>query len=169
MLNKELALLIAEVMKSANLSDVDTNSFEFRIIVQKISYIIQRVGCDLGLKFGWYTLGPYSKHLQNIYNVVANIINNFKHNGSGIGAEISEYVKTCSEKTVMFLNEYRSYVGELNAKTLEVLASMLMLCIDIYPRPDNPVHELLKRKKNVSTDLVEKTWRFLVHKNICSF
>lgn len=167
MLDKQLALLIASIMKCINFNVINTDSLEFRIIVQKIGYVLQKIGCDLGLKFGWYTLGPYTRTLQNYYNVIASILDDMKYNNDNIDKELHEELKMCGEKTVVFLNEYKSYVGELNVKTLEILTSLMMLCTDIYPKPRNPIEELLKLKKGIPLDLIEKTWRFLVDKNIC--
>jgi len=168
MLNKKLALLIANTMKSLNLDKVDTDSFEFRFVVQKVSYVLQKVGCDLGLKFGWYSLGPYAKILQNYYNMVASVLNVEMYGGSGIEEELEGDLKICVEKAVTFLNDYKKYVGEINVESLEILASLMMLCTEIYPKPSSPVDELLKRKKNISQDLAVKTWKFLVDKNICT-
>ncbi|MEM1644353.1 MAG: hypothetical protein QXL96_00550 [Ignisphaera sp.] len=168
MYNKQLASVIAKVIIAMGLDNVGIENFDFRVIVQKVGYILQKIGCNLDLKFGWYTLGPYSKNLQNYYSAIANILNSAKRGNIDLELEVNENFKICSEKTIEFLNAFKQYMGELNIKSLEVLASLLMLCTDIYPQPKDSVSELLKRKGNIPRDFVEKIWIFLRDKNICT-
>lgn len=165
--NKQLARVIAKVVIATGLDSVNVESFDFRVIIQKIGYILQKIGCNLDLKFGWYTLGPYARNLQNHYNTIASILSSVKR-GNAIDLEIDEEFKVCSEKTIEFLNAFKQHMGELNVRSLEILASLLMLCTDIYPRPEDSVEELIKRKGSVPRDFVEKVWAFLVNKNICT-
>uniref|UniRef100_A0A7C2Z1H5 Uncharacterized protein n=1 Tax=Ignisphaera aggregans TaxID=334771 RepID=A0A7C2Z1H5_9CREN len=164
MANKQLALVIAKIISDIGLDNVDVGSFDFRIVVQKIGYILQKVGCDVGLRFGWYSLGPYSRTLQNYYNTVAVLLPRVKHCDS---IDFGTDLNACYEKTVAFLKEYVKYVGGVDLKSLEVLASLIMVCQDIYPIPTDPVNELLRRKERLTKDFVEKVFRFLIDKNIC--
>jgi uncharacterized protein YwgA len=168
MLNKELALIIAKIIKNLGLDKVDVEGFEFRFIIQKVGYVVQKIGCDLGLKFGWYSLGPYSRTLQNYYSVIADILSEESSGDQGVKKGLDKDTERCVEKTLDFLNDYKEYVGELDIRSLEVLASLMMLCTEIYPKPSNPLEELLKRKKGIPLDLAVKTQRFLVDKNICA-
>lgn len=168
MYNKQLASVIAKVIIATGLDNVGIENFDFRVVVQKVGYILQKIGCDLNLKFGWYTLGPYAKNLQNYYSTIANILSRAKNGDIDLELEINEDFKVCSEKAIEFLNAFKQYMGELSVKSLEVLASLLMLCTDIYPRPEDSVSELLKRKGNMPRDFVEKIWIFLRDKNICT-
>jgi hypothetical protein len=45
------------------------------------------------------------------------------------------------------LNNVREIVGGLNTEVLEAVASLIMLCTDVYPPPEDPVNELVIRKK----------------------
>ncbi len=45
--------------------DLDMDSFEDRIRLQKILYILERAGIRLGYSFGWHIRGPYSPHLAD--------------------------------------------------------------------------------------------------------
>ncbi len=44
---------------------VEMGSLEERIRVQKITYLAQCYGLDLGYKFSWYIRGPYSKQVTS--------------------------------------------------------------------------------------------------------
>lgn len=166
MLNRDVVFAIAKIILGLNLDrDIDVNSLDFRIIIQKVGYILQRMGCDTGLKFSWYSLGPYSRSLQNYYSIIIDTLMHLRQNTNN--DKISEDVIICIEKTISFLRDFSKVIGDIDAKSLEILASLAMLCTEIYPKPYNVVEELLNRKKGLSKDLVEDIWKFLVDKNIC--
>lgn len=168
---KQISLAIAKIIADLGLDKaIAVDSFEFKIIVQKIGYVLQKIGCDLGLRFGWFTLGPYSRSLQNYYSTIAETLADFKRKdiASEPGIELSEDLKACVDSVKSFLDEFKSTINDFNLKSLEILASLMMLCSEIYPKPENPVEELLKKKKNLDRNSVETIWRFLANKNICS-
>jgi uncharacterized protein YwgA len=43
------------------------NSLHDRIRLQKIIYLVQSIGIDLGYGYGWYVRGPYSSSLADDY------------------------------------------------------------------------------------------------------
>lgn len=45
----------------------DVSTLDARKAVQKTVYLCQRAGVDLGYRFGWYLLGPYSADLASDY------------------------------------------------------------------------------------------------------
>ena len=47
--------------------DSDITSLAQRKTIQKSIYLAQRAGVDLGYRFGWYRLGPYSTSLTRDY------------------------------------------------------------------------------------------------------
>lgn len=46
---------------------IDLSTFENRLILQKISYILQDFGIDLNLHYNWYISGPYCPYLATLY------------------------------------------------------------------------------------------------------
>lgn len=42
-------------------------SLEDRIRLQKVVYLVQSIGIDLGYSYGWYVRGPYSSSLADDY------------------------------------------------------------------------------------------------------
>lgn len=165
----KIVFILSKIIADLDIIEViDPSSLDFRIVVQKLGYIYQKIGQDIGLKYGWFSLGPYSKFLQNYYTSIAMVLNEIKNKDIDFDVELNTETMLAIEKVEKFLNEYKNCVEIVNFKTLEVLASLIMLCSDIYPKPEDPVEEFLKRKKNFSKNLVEKTWRFLTEKNMCS-
>lgn len=165
---KQIAVAIAKIIIDFDLDRLAVgNTFDFKILVQKIGYILHRLGCGGNLRFWWHSLGPYSRTLQNYYNTIAEIIRVSKSRYVDLGVELSDEYKKCVDKAIVILKEFRHTVGKLDVESLEVLASLAMLCNDIYPKPENPVEDFLKRKRYLARDFVEKVWRFLVDKNIC--
>ncbi|MEM1865899.1 MAG: hypothetical protein QXD57_06695, partial [Ignisphaera sp.] len=59
---QQIVLILSKIIADLDIIKViDDGNFDFRIVVQKVGYIYQKVGQDLGLRFGWFSLGPYSK------------------------------------------------------------------------------------------------------------
>lgn len=140
---------------------VDSANFEFKVVVQKIAYILEKLSDDyFGLKFEWFSLGPYSRSIQNYYHVVAKFV---KEGGYELSEEDYMFVK----KVEQFLSELRDAVGYLDPGVLEAVSSLIMLCRDVYPRVDDPLEEF-HRRKNGFRDISEKLWTFLKSKGICA-
>ena len=117
-------------------------TFHDRLAAQKLIYIIQKLfNKDLGYSFMWYTRGPYSRAL-------------------------AKDLRTCSEEGKCLSDEeIRSVKGFLNDlertdiplfRALEIAASYLMLKDDVYPKPTDPVKELVQRKPYISEEEVLK-------------
>ncbi len=47
--------------------DFNIETLNDRIRLQKIVYLLQRCGVNLGYKYSWYTYGPYSRDLTSVY------------------------------------------------------------------------------------------------------
>lgn len=45
--------------------ELDLDTFEQRLMVQKKMYLTQLTGLDLAYRFGWYLYGPYSRELTS--------------------------------------------------------------------------------------------------------
>ena len=54
--------------------DFDISTIEKRKIIQKVIYLGQFAGADLGYRFTWYQMGPYSGDLARDYSSLANAL-----------------------------------------------------------------------------------------------
>lgn len=157
-------LLVAQLLKDTNIiKEVSMDSIEFRIAVQKFVYLLQVVGgLDLGFKFEWLSMGPYSKGLQIYYQRVARSL----ASESNTLVELSTFERNALEVVKRLLFSVREQVAKLDIKVLEIVASLIMLCRDVYPKPLNPVEELILRKK-LSREDVLKVWNVIDKLGIC--
>lgn len=157
-------LLVAQLLKDTNIiKEVSTDSIEFRIAVQKFVYLLQVVGgLDLGFKFEWLSMGPYSKGLQIYYQRVARYL----AGDSNTLVELSTFEWNALEVVKKLLFSVREQVAKLDIKVLEIVASLIMLCRDVYPKPLNPVEELILRKKLPREDVL-KVWNVIDKLGIC--
>jgi hypothetical protein len=122
----------------------DFNSFKDRLLAQKIVYIAQTVfGIDFGYKFIWHIRGPYSKILSRDLRVSVDPT-----------CRCPELSSESLGKLKSLINDLRSLDNDLSVSA-EVLASYLMLSRDVYPRPEDPIKELISRKPYISYDDVQ--------------
>jgi len=129
---------VAKLLRELNLR-MDFNSFKSRLLAQKVVYVAQTLlNIDLGYKFIWHIRGPYSKALSRDLRMLDKV-----HDCS------------CVELGGGALLRLKSLLGELRgvssdlSYTLEILASYLMLVNEVYPKPDDPLKELISRKPYV--------------------
>ncbi len=159
---KRIVMIIAKILRDVGIvNDVEPNSLGYRMAVQKVGYLLQKVGgSGLGLRFEWLTMGPYSRSLQNHYYTIARLV-------SEGNIELSEQDLQVVNSVENFIYRLRETIGYVDVQLLEIVTSLIMICRDIYPRVDDPVSELINRKRNVSRDIVERVLRFLKDSGIC--
>ncbi|MFH1364511.1 MAG: hypothetical protein ABIH52_02540 [Candidatus Aenigmatarchaeota archaeon] len=88
----------------------DVTSYKNRLLIQKITYILQIHDKSFGYTFNWFARGPYSPSLtRDEYS-----------NG-----DIKNHV--ISKEDEENINFVRDLVGEINEKNLELLASVYYL------------------------------------------
>jgi len=122
----------------------DFNSFKDRLLAQKIVYIAQTVfGIDFGYKFIWHIRGPYSKDLSRDLRV-----------STDPTCRCPELNSESLSRLKSLINDLRSLGKDLRI-SMEVLASYLMLSRDVYPKPEDPIKELLSRKPYISCEDVQ--------------
>ena len=123
------------------------NSFEERLRLQKVVYLLQAFGVKLGYGFGWYKYGPYSQNLVNdAYSV--------------LGSRRSEYERAADEgewgfspDTEIKFQEFETICKDHlhSAEGVELLASVRfvrnMWCPDVN-KEDFP-EEFKKHKKRL--------------------
>ncbi len=159
---KRAAMMIAKILRDTDIvNGAEPNNLVYRVTVQKIGYLLQKIGGeDLGLRFEWLTMGPYSRSLQNHYYTIAKLISNGN-------IKLSEEDLQIVNRVEHFISMLRKAIGYVDIQLLEIVASLIMICKDIYPKVDNPVNELINRKKNISKDIVERVLHFLKDNGIC--
>ncbi|MEM0027237.1 MAG: hypothetical protein QXT53_03890 [Ignisphaera sp.] len=159
---KRIAILIAKIINDINLvKNLSVDSMEFKIIVQKLGYLLQRIGgIDYGFKFGWLSRGPYSRGLQNYYHYVAQYLNATCTNS------LNEVEAVAVQRVENLLTDVKNALGSIDHYALELIASLVMLCSDVYPAPDDVVEELARRK-NVSSDIAKQLFSIVKKYGIC--
>ncbi len=140
--------------------DLDDESF--KLVVQKLGYLLQVVGgLDLGLDFRWFSRGPYSKGLASIYRIVRDV------DVSVLNDEDREKVLRTYDFLTKIFDELETMNVNEKVMVLETVSSLIMLCRDVYPRPVEPLSELLVRKRYIDPGIAERVWRILVEKGLC--
>ena len=111
--------------------ELKRGSFNERLKLQKVIYLLQAFDVQLGYGFGWYKYGPYSQDLvKDAYSV--------------LGSRKSEYERAASEgnwnfsqKTLGKFAEFRKICGDFleSSEKVELLASVKfvknMWCSDV--------------------------------------
>jgi hypothetical protein len=137
------ACCVVKMLKELGIRS-DFNSFKDRLLAQKIVYIAQTVfGIDFGYKFIWHIRGPYSKTLSRDLRV-----------STDSTCRCPELSSESLSRLKSLVNDLRGLGKDLSIST-EVLASYLMLSRDVYPRPEDPIKELISRKSYISYEDVQ--------------
>lgn len=141
---KVLCALIAKIINDLNILSAPPGGAELGEAVQRLGYLIQRVGgLELGLKFEWLSRGPYSRELQRYYPCVALMLANSASDYSNIEAKYRDVLNKVKD----FIRRVREVFGALTLRELELVTSAIMLCLEVYPKPADPVRELAERKR----------------------
>lgn len=119
------------------------SSFENRIKLQKLIYILQSEGIDFGYEFTWYIRGPYSSLLADDGYA-------FSKNKDEIDME---YQPTTAERDI--LRRISRATGIIqDSNNAELVASYLYLQ---RRYPDNTSEELRTRKRRFTIPQIETT------------
>ena len=139
----------------------ESDDLRSRLIVQKVVYIAQSCfGIDLGYKFKWYSRGPYSRALGREFGKVVKSLKE--------GLEVTDVAPSVVHLQD-FLRELWRVAGRVDkSEALEIAASLIMLCRDIYPPVKDPVSELMRRKSFLKRDVVESIWGVVKRFGCCS-
>ncbi|MEM0453058.1 MAG: hypothetical protein QXO98_00160 [Sulfolobales archaeon] len=123
----------------------DFKSFKDRLLAQKIVYLAQTIfGINFGYRFIWHIRGPYSKSLSRDLRT----------------PEVYDEC-SCLEVENSALLRLKSLLNELKglnidiSLALEIIASYLMLLRDVFPKPEDPVKELMIRKPYISGENIK--------------
>ncbi len=110
---KELGIRAGEI-----LSDGD-DGLEARVRIQKVVYLLKRLGFDFDYDFNLYYYGPYSQSLADDYYLLAGLGDEFI-NELALLCEKSRY---CSNE----MSEYIKYLNKQKTRILEVSATLIDL------------------------------------------
>ena len=67
-------LVALKLVADASSNDVDASTLESRKLFQKVVYLVQRCGLDLGYRFAWDEMGPYCPKLSEDYRHLHRVI-----------------------------------------------------------------------------------------------
>lgn len=113
-------LAVLQLFLNELVIDSDITRLAQRKTIQKSIYLAQRAGVDLGYRFGWYRLGPYSTSLTRDYYQLSD--EDSSSSGSIDGRVLKDSVKARLEK-VKPLFEIPGDVNLPQEDWLELLAS----------------------------------------------
>ncbi len=120
--------LIKEILKTS------LKTFKERLEAQKLIYVAQEVfNVGFSYSFMWYSRGPYSKALARDLRV----------------CDLPPIKECVSPAVLSMINSFVNDLRNLNtplSKSLEIVASYLMLKKEVFPKPEDPVKELRIRK-----------------------
>lgn len=120
----------------------DFKSFKDRLLVQKVVYVAQTLfNINFGYRFIWHIRGPYSKALSK----------DLRTSETYSMCRCPELDSNSALRLKSLINELRNLNVDLSL-SLEIIASYLMLSKDVYPKPEDPVKELLLRKPYISRE-----------------
>jgi len=101
---KKKERVLSKIFQMLNFSSVDPNSFDNRLVYQKIIYLLQYSGVNLGYRFNWYIRGPYSPELTEVIFKVREEPSLFSEsqnirfkNQEDIDKKVKKFLKTVGE------------------------------------------------------------------------
>ncbi len=101
--------------------DPDISTLDDRKRVQKAVYLGQRTGIELGYRFGWYLLGPYSSPLAHDYYELSSTLSGGTDPASG--RELRPEAKSRLARLIPIMTPPSSFVFG-SEDWLELLASL---------------------------------------------
>ena len=124
-----LKLFLDQVEQPANIATVDD-----RMSLQKVIYLGQIFGADLGYRYSWYVRGPYSPSLTQDYYALS---------GELAAGDSSYQTRTLNDRLKSALNSARALLRKPEHVTLsiphwyELLASLdFLMRVSKKPRAD---------------------------------
>jgi len=147
------------------ISDIDIKTFDDRKKLQKTVYFLQKMGLNMGYKFGWYIHGPYSSDLTKdafeYYSQKETL-------DTTESPEILPFEKEILEKITKFFGNSKD-----DPDMLEILASLDFIHNTAYipdveeMNKDVVLTQLKKLKPNkFKNQDIESSWNKLVQYNL---
>ena len=152
--------VLSKVLEILELGKPDMSTFDNRLQLQKIIYLLQSSGMSLGYGYNWYVKGPYSSPLAHDLFGIEKSTEIYEKN-EGIKFKDHEHI-------VHKLESFRDFLGDdiNDVKYLEVLASLHYINETTFLGKDDESelkHRLLEAKpslKNVTNidDVLSKAY-----------
>lgn len=133
---------------------LDLTSFDKRLALQKLIYLIQQKGVHLGYSFNWYIRGPYCRGLtEDAFNLVAEL------RADPAIVEGWELDAGSIEKIESLRELWKKACSTRLHRDLELHASVLYLWKHgwAYRSADDISAELLRRESNFSSKYVRQS------------
>jgi len=135
-------------LRPLGLTNMDT--FEGRVSIQKMVYILRQYGADLKFGYSWYAHGPYSPDLtKTLFN-------------PSPGEKV--VVKEPTNEQLVIMNDVRNFLGSdfFSVDALELIASLIYLINNGREEgltSKSKVNDFLKNKKpHFSNEEIEAAW-----------
>ncbi len=158
MAKAELASYINS-LHNFDLSDFGSN-FEKRLELQKVVYLLQEAGADLGYHFGWYIHGPYSSSLaDDAYPL------------STSGSFLKTFQRPVNERAITRVKSLVDSVPGAKKRSywLELLSSVHYVTVHSFPvakSKKEAMNSILKVKRGkFSTQNISKAYDLLQSKS----
>lgn len=147
---KEKIARIVACFNAVLSKDLDMDSFEDRIRLQKLIYIIQQAGIGLDYSFGWHIRGPYSPGLAD---------DGYAYNENKGKTDFSYAFSDSEMRVIGRIKDISEYLK--NGGNSELLASLLYLSQLLGISGEKLREELKTRKPHFSDkdmDLALEKW-----------
>jgi uncharacterized protein YwgA len=155
------------------------NSFQFgKTALQKIIYILEEVfNVPCGYNFSLYTYGPFSSELAGDLDYLASLkgVSVSWANSGGYhiapGAEADYFIKKAEkflEKNMNEIDRVLNYFGEMNAKDLELRATIIFVFKNGKKKDEELVKEVSQIKPYFSIDQIRNAVDELKEKDFLS-
>ncbi|MBN1215256.1 MAG: hypothetical protein JXA99_07400 [Candidatus Lokiarchaeota archaeon] len=124
---------IIKFKKICDLLNINTNAkedFSKRLVLQKLFYLLQKLGLNLEIKYNFYKYGPYSSDLTDIYYTIMNL----SQKDFNYFPEVS-----FSEEELNIIHKLNTIYQEWgnNIDKLEFYTSVLYIYTDMYLKNQN--------------------------------
>ena len=129
---------------------LSVETLEQRLIMQKVIYLAQRAGVDLGYRFRWYVHGPYCPLLADDYYAVASVQESPVCDEGRLDASIQMDVLD----KVKAIKERRPSSEASLGQWLEATASLDYI-MKVRREPDNIALGSFRREKNKLKELAD--------------
>ncbi|MBI2675366.1 MAG: hypothetical protein HYX24_02825 [Candidatus Aenigmarchaeota archaeon] len=138
---KERLNLLYSIFKLIAKKDIDMSSFNDRLKLQKITYIIISAGINLDYKFGWHLRGPYSSLLASDGFMLSNNSQSY----IDVGYRIPEY---CQKKIEEVRENFGSDLSDTSDTNMMELYSSILYIVNRGEKiSDEKIIQYVKNRK----------------------
>lgn len=118
---------------------IEMNSFDKRLVLQKLVYLLQELGLELKNTYGWYMRGPYSREVSNDGFQLL-----FVQDNSHVPEIGPEELPAIDMFKALYADAEEEFEGQNETYILELLASLHFLIEHGYPKPSDRDEALVR-------------------------